>query len=57
MQSIWSEVASIGALVEQLLVRDAVRTCVMGPKRKGTSMMGRYQSWSLADDVFQRMGR
>nr|WP_278186098.1 hypothetical protein [Kocuria rosea] len=43
--------------MEQLLVRDAVRTCVMGPKRKGTSMMGRYQSWSLADDVFQRMGR
>lgn len=28
----------------------------MGLMRKGTSMMGRYHSWSLADDVFQRLG-
>lgn len=57
MQNIWSGLAFFGAVVEQLLVRDAVRTCVMGLMRKGTSMMGRYHSGSRADDVFQRISR
>lgn len=57
MQNIWSELAFFGAVVEQSLVCDAVRTCVMGLMHKGTSMMGRYHSWSRADDVFQRMSR
>ena len=56
VQNIWSDLASFGAVVEEPLVRDAARTCVMGLMRKGTSMMGRYHSWSLADDVFQRLG-
>lgn len=57
VQNIWSDLASFGAVVKEPLVRDAARTCVMGLMRKGTSMMGRYHSLSLADDVFQRMGR
>lgn len=55
VQRIQSEAAFLEFAVHHPLVRDAARITAMGLLRKGTSMMSRYHSTPLADDIFDRI--